>query len=130
MLSIVLDTNILVSALLVRQSIPDRIVRLAGNKIFQTRYSDDILREYIAVLSRKKFNFRLEDIERIITGIMNAGMPVNPVPSACFMADEADRKFYDAAQTAGAILITGNGKHYPSEPFIFSPAEFMRRYGG
>jgi hypothetical protein len=50
---------------------------------------------------------------------MNAGMPVNPAWSACFMADDADRKFYDAAQTAGSILITGNGKQYPSEPFIF-----------
>jgi putative PIN family toxin of toxin-antitoxin system len=129
MLSIVLDTNILVSALLVRRSVPDWIVRLAGNKIFQTRYSDDILREYIAVLSGKKFNFRLEDIARVITGIIHAGTPVNPVRSAFFMADEADRKFYDAAQATGSMLITGNGKHYPPEPFILSPAAFIRKYG-
>jgi hypothetical protein len=41
------------------------------------------------------------------------------------MADESDRKFFDAAKTCGAVLITGNKKHYPPEPFILSPAEFL-----
>jgi putative PIN family toxin of toxin-antitoxin system len=36
-----------------------------------------------------------------------------------------NRKFFDAAKTCGAVLITGNKKHYPPEPFILSPAEFL-----
>jgi hypothetical protein len=41
------------------------------------------------------------------------------------MADESDRKFFDAAQSCGAILITGNKKHYPPAPFVLTPAEFL-----
>jgi hypothetical protein len=41
------------------------------------------------------------------------------------MPDESDRVFYDVAKTAGAYLITGNTKHFPQEPFILTPAEFV-----
>jgi hypothetical protein len=44
------------------------------------------------------------------------------------MPDETDRKFYDVASACGALLITGNLKHYPSEPFIISPAGFLAGY--
>jgi hypothetical protein len=44
------------------------------------------------------------------------------------MPDETDRKFYDTAKAAGAMLITGNTKHYPDEPFILTPAAFIRGY--
>ena len=125
---IVLDTNILVSALIVQHSIPNRIVRLVGDKLVQVRYSDAILNEYLAVLSRKKFKFRLEDIASIIRGIINAGISVSPTQSITPMTDENDRKFYDVAKSTGSILITGNGKHYPSELFILSPAEFTKVY--
>jgi putative PIN family toxin of toxin-antitoxin system len=128
MQSIVLDTNILVSSLIVRQSIPAQIVRLTDAKLLQTRYNDNILSEYTAVLSRKKFNFRLEDIASVIQGIINAGISVSPIQSTIPMPDESDRKFYDVAKSAGSILITGNGKHYPSEPFILSPTDFIRMY--
>jgi len=42
------------------------------------------------------------------------------------MPDESDRIFYDTAKQSGSILITGNTKHFPDEPFIMTPAEFMR----
>ena len=29
---------------------------------------------------------------------------------------------------SGAILITGNIRHFPAEPFIMSPADFLRTY--
>jgi len=39
--------------------------------------------------------------------------------------DETDRKFYDAAKGSGAYLITGNKRHYPIEPVIVTPADFL-----
>ena len=42
------------------------------------------------------------------------------------MPDESDRIFYDTDKQSGSILITGNTKHFPDEPFIMTPAEFMR----
>jgi hypothetical protein len=41
------------------------------------------------------------------------------------MPDEDDRVFYDTAKTAGAYLIPGNTKHFPQEPFILTPAQFL-----
>jgi len=41
------------------------------------------------------------------------------------MPDESDRKFYDLHKAAGAILITGNIKHFPKEDSIMKPADFL-----
>ena len=113
---IVLDTNILVSALLVTESFPAQIINLVRNRSVQTRYCDAILAEYQDVLSRQKFNFQAEDVQKIISGIIRSGIPVNALPGTILMPDESDRKFYDTAKSSGAILVTGNTKHYPEEP--------------
>ena len=44
----------------------------------------------------------------------NVGIKINPVTSTFSILDEDDRIFYDTAQACGAVLITGNAKHYPS----------------
>jgi len=125
---IVLDTNVLVSALLVAESFPAQVITLARNRSVQTRYSDAILAEYRTVLSRSKFNFQEEDIQKIINGIIRSGIPVNASLSTVPMPDESDRKFYDVAKDSGAMLITGNTKHYPDEQFILTPAAFVQKY--
>jgi predicted nucleic acid-binding protein len=52
---------------------------------------------------------------------VEANIPdVTPIP------DEEDRKFYNVAKSSGAFLITGNIKHFPSESFIITPADFLR----
>jgi putative PIN family toxin of toxin-antitoxin system len=126
-ISVVVDTNILVSALMVRNSLPYQIIRLIENSVLQTRYNDAILAEYRNVLSRPKFNFQAGDIQKVVNGIIRTGINVNTVSSTFFMPDESDRKFYDVAKAADAILITGNKKHYPDEPFILSPAAFINK---
>jgi putative PIN family toxin of toxin-antitoxin system len=128
MFSIVIDTNVLVSALIISGSVPDQVMSMVKNRMLQTRYSNAILAEYRDVLSRPKFNFRGEDIQRTVNGIFRAGIIVNVIPSSFPMPDETDRKFYDVVKTADAILITGNTKHYPDEPFIVTPAAFVQRY--
>jgi len=126
---IVLDTNVLVSALLVAESFPAQIINLVRNRSVQTRYCDTILAEYRDVLSRQKFNFQAEDVQRMINGIIRSGIPVHASPSTIFMPEEkSDRKFYDTAKSSGAELITGNTKYYPDEPFIFTPAAFVQKY--
>jgi putative PIN family toxin of toxin-antitoxin system len=127
MVSIVIDTNVLVSALIIPGSVPDQVMSMVKNRIAQTRYNNAILAEYWNVLSRPKFNFREEDIQRAVNGIFRAGIIVDAVSSSFPMPDETDRKFYDVAKTAGAMLITGNTKHYPDEPFILAPAAFIQK---
>jgi putative PIN family toxin of toxin-antitoxin system len=124
---VVIDTNVLVSALMARGSVPHQIIGLIRNGALQMRYNDAILAEYRDVLSRPKFNFRAENIQKVVNGIIRAGIEVNAVFSAFFMPDESDRKFYDVAISADALLITGNKKHYPAEPFVLTPADFLIR---
>jgi predicted nucleic acid-binding protein len=61
--------------------------------------------------------------------IMKYGIIIQPNVSEIMLPDESDRIFYDAAKSASAYLITGNLKHYPNEPHILLPAEFLKILG-
>ena len=39
--------------------------------------------------------------------------------------DEADKKFYEVAKHCGTVLVTGNLKHFPSDPQIVNAATFL-----
>lgn len=127
--SVVLDTNILVSSLL-SDGPPAFIVDQVSEGRMRPCFDDRILSEYWDVLSRPKFDFSPLRINRLIHGIVRAGFGINAViiPGEVSMPDESDRKFYAVAKTANAILITGNTKHYPDEPFILTPVTFIQRY--
>jgi putative PIN family toxin of toxin-antitoxin system len=130
MIKAVLDTNVLVSSLLSIHSNPAQVLLLVTSRELQPIYSSDMLVEYWAVLRRPRFAFPGDQVDRLINGIIRHGTTVKvPAPSVVTMTDETDRKFYDAAQCAGAWLITGNTRHYPAEPFVVPPAEFVRMYG-
>jgi putative PIN family toxin of toxin-antitoxin system len=125
---VVMDTNILVSALL-SDGPPALIVDQVAEERIRPCFDDRILAEYWDVLSRPKFGFSLPQVNCLIHDIVRAGFRIEVyVPSGFSMPDEDDRKFYDAARTAEAVLITGNTKHYPNEPFILTPAAFVQRY--
>ena len=53
------------------------------------------------------------------------GALIEPTISTIPLPDESDRIFYDTAKDSGAILVTGNIKHYRDESFIMTPADFM-----
>ena len=61
----------------------------------------------------------------MLDGIIMVGGVYVPKVSNTPLPDETDRKFYDLAKEVGAILITGNRKHYPDEEFIMTPSEFV-----
>jgi putative PIN family toxin of toxin-antitoxin system len=127
-LLVVLDTNILVSSLL-SVGPPALIVDRIAERNIRPCFDDRILSEYCDVLSRPKFGFSPLQIDRLIHDVMSAGFAVETSASGeVLMPDESDRKFYEVAKTAGAILITGNIKHYPDEEFIVTPAVFVQKY--
>jgi putative PIN family toxin of toxin-antitoxin system len=127
-IKVVLDTNVLVSAL-ISQGIPAHIIHMLSAKILHPYYSQSILAEYWKVLSRPKFSFGSEKINILINGIIQRGMLVIPARSKISFTDESDRGFYDAAASTQSILITGNIKHFPKQNFVMTPAEFIRNYG-
>ena len=128
----VIDTNVLVSALLTHSdtSPPLKVIMAMYDGIIVPVYSKEILAEYKEVLSRGKFNFSRHVIEtamRAITenGITRSGIPTEETPS-----DPKDVIFYevtmDARQEHDAHLVTGNTKDFPAKPFIVTPAEMLR----
>jgi predicted nucleic acid-binding protein len=81
--------------------------------------------EYEDVLHRPRLKIPTADADVVLATIRQFAETVQPVTSEDAMPDEDDRVFYDTAKTAGAFLITGNTKHFPQEPFILTPAEFV-----
>lgn len=124
---IVLDTNIIISAVLTPTGNPAKIIALTrANHKIQLYYNDDILAEYSDVMSRPRLNISAEIQHRIVNAITKSGLQFKPAVSDISLPDESDRIFYDTAKQSGAILITGNLKHYPPEPFVMSPADFLK----
>ena len=124
---VVLDTNVVVSAFLVPQGKPAAILQLALQHHFDICYNAAIIAEYEQVLCRDRFAGKIHqpEIMRFFEIFCGIGIRTIGEPSNVHMPDESDRQFYDAAKTADAYLITGNTKHYPDEPFILTPAEFI-----
>jgi putative PIN family toxin of toxin-antitoxin system len=130
MLKAVLDTNVLVSGMLSASGSPGRIrncLKQTRYRQFVVYYNDGIIAEYRDVLSRGKFCFSPAAVNELFESLLAVGFPVYTVSSVVPMPDESDRVFYDVAKESGALLVTGNKKHYPDEPFIVTPAEFVAR---
>jgi putative PIN family toxin of toxin-antitoxin system len=128
MTKVVLDTNVLVSALWSNDGNPHEVVKSIFKNEIVPYYNDDIIEEYQEVLSRTKLNFPDDKVQSLMQEIKNNGIKASSVPSKITFADESDRKFYDLAKTNEALLITGNLKHYPSESFIMNPNDFLHQF--
>ena len=127
-LFVVLDTNILVSALLTPNGNPSTILNSIIDGGLRIVFSADIIGEYRSVLSRERFGFNENDIHDLLLFIENFGFEVNPHRSQISLPDESDRPFFDAALEVEAVLVTGNLKDFPPSDHIVAPGEFVRQY--
>jgi len=122
---VVIDTNVLISSVISPQGNPARILDMISDEQIQLYYCTEIIDEYIRVLAYPKFGLPTQTQAIIIHEIIALGIPITPTTSTIPLTDESDRIFYDATKESGAVLITGNIKHFPIEPFIMTPAEFL-----
>jgi putative PIN family toxin of toxin-antitoxin system len=127
-MKVIIDTNVIVSANLSEHGKLAEIMRLFYEGRLQMFITADILAEYKRVLAYKKLNISDKIQDGIINAVVAGGTFIEPPASAIPMPDESDRMFYDAAKASGAVLITGNLKHYPDEPLIMNPADFLQKY--
>ena len=129
-MKVVIDTNILVSALLNAGSIPAQILNLVLNQKLQIQYNNPILQEYRNVLSRGKFAFdQASVVEPLIDFIRYEGELVVSEPNAEIFTDPDNKKFYEVFISGNSKhLITGNLKHFPTDPRILSPKDFIDFY--
>ncbi|MDR1157487.1 MAG: putative toxin-antitoxin system toxin component, PIN family [Oscillospiraceae bacterium] len=122
---VVLDTNIIVSALLSPLGNPAKIYKMFLTETLKLAYSSGILAEYNDVLFRPRLRIPANEVVKVLEVIQEYGERIEPTPGTRDMVDEDDRVFYDTAKSAGAYLVTGNKKHYPDEAFILTPTEFL-----
>ncbi|GHV85326.1 PIN domain-containing protein [Spirochaetia bacterium] len=122
---LVLDTNIIVSALLTPGGKPARVLDqvLSGNAVLC--HDAEIITEYQEVMCRKEFAFNPGDIHILIIRLIKKGVSITAAPAAVPFTDESDRKFFETAKSCGAFLVTGNIKHFPVESWIMTPAEYL-----
>ena len=123
---VVIDTGVLVSALWSAEGSPASILKLIPDDIVP-HINNEILSEYKEVLNRPKFDFTEQKKTELLSKMEMHSEQMMPMESNDPMPDESDRIFYDTAKQSGAILITGNTKHFPDEPFIVTPAVFINK---
>lgn len=125
----VIDTNVLVSAMLKWESVPGTVMDLVFDGPVIPVYNKDILDEYKNVLSRPKFRLDEKIINNIITGITDKGLLISAEKTNIELPDPKDVVFYEVVsekrKTDEAYLVTGNIKHFPVKPFIVTPREFV-----
>ncbi|MBQ4567724.1 MAG: putative toxin-antitoxin system toxin component, PIN family [Desulfovibrio sp.] len=127
----VIDTNVLVSALLSRRD--DAATVQVMEAVFAARvtplFSKEVLAEYHEVLRREKFRFSEELVRTFLGAVESAGVMVAAHPCDEDLPDMTDMPFYEVVmekQGEGAYLVTGNKKHFPAQRFIVTPAEFLK----
>lgn len=128
---VVIDTNVLVSALITRNenSPTVQILRFLANGNIVPVYSEDIVKEYNEVLRRAKFKLSESLIINLLKDIMDNGSKITELAKVTeTMPDPKDIVFYAvtlSAQDKDAFLVTGNGKHFPEKPFVVTPSELV-----
>jgi putative PIN family toxin of toxin-antitoxin system len=126
---IVLDTNVLVSALLNPKGPPAQIWTqvLAGN--FGLVYDNYLFSEYSDVLNRSKFHINKVLINIVLDFVANEGEFALALPVDKNFEDPKDKPIYELYIGSGADwLITGNTRHFPDEPRIISPHDALIAY--
>lgn len=126
----VIDTNVIVSALLKWNSVPGVVLQAVFNGFVVPVYNDEILNEYRNVLNRPKFGFSSELISETISQIESLGVMENALETVAeAMPDPKDVVFYSIAlshgKTAETHLVTGNVKHFPANPIVVTPRQML-----
>jgi uncharacterized protein len=132
----VIDTNILVRALLNPGGSVGPVVDLLREGRYTFLYSEATLNELIDVLGRprmvQRYGITAEELEALCALLVLRGELVEPrqVITAC--RDPKDNKFLELAVAAGAdVIVTGDEDLEVLHPFegipMLKPSEFLRR---
>jgi putative PIN family toxin of toxin-antitoxin system len=126
---VVLDTNVLVSALLNPFGAPAKLLDLVLAGTLHIVLDDRILSEWQQVLERPKFGFSRQDIDALLEFVAQEAERISATGCAG-LPDPDDAPFLEVALASGAALITGNLRHYPEEgrqgAVVMGPSQFLQ----
>ena len=111
----IVDTNIIVSALLRQGSLPDRVVRAMEAQRLTPVVCSAIMAEYTNVLARPKFGFAPADVNELLVLIEQQAIWVDipPYTGTPALPDPTDWPFIACALATGCPVVTGNTRHFP-----------------
>jgi len=131
--SVVLDTNVIVSAHLKEDSLESLVLDLALNHKVQLFISAEIVEEYRLVLACPKLRVSAARAHASLQLIEKAATYVLPERVSTGAKDPADNKFLECAEEAQAdYLVTGNNKHFPKlwgQTRIVNSRQFLLEIG-
>lgn len=132
----VVDTGVLVSALIRRQGTTSDVLRALRDGRFSIIYTTDILVEVVDVLGRAplrlKYHIQPGDLTALINLIRLRGELIVPTQRITACRDADDNKFLEAALAGEAdCIVSGDVDLLSLSPFqgvpILRPAEFLAR---
>ncbi|MCX6303809.1 MAG: putative toxin-antitoxin system toxin component, PIN family [Bacteroidetes bacterium] len=136
MQKIIVDTNVLVSAL-IQYHYPFKIVvEIFSNEEIQLCLSDELFAEYFNVLNRKKFakfpDF-MANSQALLVDIEKIAIKYFPLTRVEIISDPDDNKLLELAEISQAdFLITGNTNDFKIHEYkgtkIVSPKEYWTEY--
>ncbi len=110
---VVVDTNVLVSALMSPSGLPAIVLLLAIQRQFEICVSAEVLAEYEDVLGRPELKLRSGEVDAAMRQIKAIAHVVEPARRLRISTDDADNRFYECAEAAAAdYLVTGNRRHF------------------
>jgi uncharacterized protein len=132
--SVVIDTNVLVSALLFG-GVPGKLIALWKRRMIRPKASKEIIEEYLRVFAYPKFQLSEEEISfllhyEILPYFEILGVKEGPT---LVVKDPSDDKFIRCAQASGARVIISGDQHLLNlSPYgqiqILSPSDFLAQY--
>jgi putative PIN family toxin of toxin-antitoxin system len=129
MVRVVLDTNIVVSAMLRSAGFPEAALSMAMRGIVRLCISEPVLAEYQEVLNRPKFRIDSRKVATALARIREAGVMVSPSIRVKACIDPDDNIFLECAESGEAnYLVTGNTAHFPDvwkKTKVVTPREFL-----
>ena len=127
---VVFDTNVLVSALLSGSDSNEvKLMKYIDLSAITPIFSDEIIKEYKEVLSRKEFGFSRKNVGDIISKFRKRGLLIKPQELDLEFKDMSDLKFYEVVmdkKDKNAKLVTGNIKHFPKNNIVVTPRELIK----
>ena len=125
----VIDTNVLISGMLKKPSIPNEIIVNCLLGYITPIINEEILLEYKEVTARPKFNFPKQAVEKLLISLTKISIYQNGEPVKTEIIDPKDKIFYETViagrKNYNAYLITGNQKHFPKREFIITPHDML-----
>lgn len=132
----VIDTNILVRAMLKPEGSVGPVVDFLREGLYVSLYSEATLNELIDVLGRprmvRRYGLTAAEVDALCALVVLRGELVHPRRAITACRDPKDNKFLEVAVAGRAdVIVTGDGDLKALDPFegipMIQPAEFLRR---